>query len=75
MKKIWILMIFGILSLSLAGCGDPCKDSPFTGLGDSIATLGKKDLEKERILVERKANRAAACAKQQGSSMKKSLGL
>jgi hypothetical protein len=75
MKKIWVLMIFGMLSLSLAGCGDPCKEDFLTGLGDSIATMGKQGVEKDRILLERKANRAAACAEKQAGSMKKSLGL
>ncbi len=74
MKKIGILFIMGILAMSLAGYGDPCKDDIFTGIGDSIATLGKKDLEKERILTERKANRAAQCAEKKGGEMQKSLG-
>ena len=74
MKKIWVLMMFAFLSVSFMGCGDPCKDGVLSKLGDSIATLGKKDLEKERVLAERKANRAAACAEKKGGEMKKGLG-
>ncbi|OGW78701.1 MAG: hypothetical protein A2Z83_08770 [Omnitrophica bacterium GWA2_52_8] len=75
MKKIGLLLILGMLSFSLAGCGDPCKDDVFTGIGDSIATMGKEGLEKEKILAERTAKRAAACAERTGNQMKKSLGL
>ncbi len=74
MKKIWVLVILGLLSVPLAGCGDPCKDDILTSLGDSIATFGKKDPEKETALAERKAARAAECAQKKGSEMKKSLG-
>ena len=63
-----------MFTVSLIGCGDPCKDDVFTGIGDSIATFGKKDLEKEAALAERKATRAAECAKKLGGDMKKSLG-
>lgn len=73
-KKGWTIVILGILSVSLIGCGDPCKDNVFTGIGDSIATFGKKDLDKEAVLAERKAGRAAECAKKMGGDMKKSLG-
>lgn len=74
MKKYGMFLICAMLSLSLAGCGDPCKDNFLTGIGDSLATFGKKDLEKQRILAERQSSRAAACAKKKGSEMKKNLG-
>jgi hypothetical protein len=74
MKKIGMLMVIGILSVSLMGCGDPCKENIVTKLGDKVATIGKQGVEKDRILAERAANRAAQCAKQKGSAMKKSLG-
>lgn len=75
MKKIGMLIITGMLALSLTGCGDPCKENIVTTLGDKIATLGKKGLEKESILAQRKADRAVACAKQKTAEMKKSIGL
>lgn len=76
MKKIGWFVVMGILSLSLSSCGvDPCKESTLTNLGDSIATLGKKGLEKEKILADRKAERAVACAKKKGEELKKSMGL
>lgn len=68
-------MIVGMLSVSFAGCGDPCKEDALTKLGDTVATLGKKGLEKDQILAQRGAERAAECAKKKGGEMKKSLGL
>ncbi len=74
MKKIWLLAVFVMLSVSLTGCGDPCKEDAITKLGDSVATIGKSGIEKDRILAERAAGRAAECAKKSGSDLKKSLG-
>ena len=75
MKKAGMLMMVGILSMFLAGCGDPCKDDAFTKIGDSIATMGKKDMEKQSVLAQRAAERAGKCAQKKGGDMKKSLGL
>lgn len=74
MKKIGTVLILGMLTLSLAGCGDPCKEDPMTSLGDSLATIGKKGAEKEQILMERQAKRAAACTEKKAKEVKKDLG-
>ncbi|MCB9800554.1 MAG: hypothetical protein H6757_07340 [Candidatus Omnitrophica bacterium] len=74
MKKVWVLMIAGMLSISFVGCTDPCKENVLTQIGDAVATLGKKGLEKDQVLAGRKADRMAACAQKTGSDMKKSLG-
>lgn len=74
MKKIYLALILGLLSVSLMGCGDPCKSNVLTKLGDKIAVVGKTGLEKDKVLAERAANRAAKCAEKTGAGMKKSLG-
>ena len=74
MKKIGMLLTAGVLSFSLMGCGDPCKESVFTKIGDSLATLGKQGIEKDKILAARTADRAAACAAKTGGDIKKKLG-
>ena len=74
MKKLSMVIIFAALSVSLVGCGNPCEENVITKLGDSIATIGKSGLEKDRILAERAAGRASECAKKTGGDVKKSLG-
>ena len=74
MKKLSTMMILAALSVSLLGCGNPCEENVITKLEDSIATIGKSGLEKDRILAERAAERAGECAKQAGGDIKKSLG-
>ena len=74
MKKIGLIILVAVLALPLAGC-DACKDNVLTGLGDTLATIGKDGLEKEKVLAERKAGRAAKCAEQKGAEMKKKMGL
>ncbi len=74
MKKLQWLLVFGLLSMTLAGCGDPCKENALTKLGDSIATIGKQGVEKDKVLAARTADRAAACAAKTGEAMKKKLG-
>ena len=73
MKKLGLLLILALMSVSLTAC-DACKDNVLTGLGDSIATLGKDGLEKEKVLAERKAKRAAKCAESKAGEMKKKMG-
>ena len=75
MKKVWMLMILGVLSISLMGCGDPCKENIFTRMGDSIAASVKTGVKKDQILAKRKAKRAAKCAEKTAGEMKKNLGL
>lgn len=51
-------------------CG---KDTPIDQVGDWVATLGKKDMEKDQILMKRKADRLAACAKRQAEKAAKEV--
>ena len=74
MKKNAMVFALLMLALPLAGC-DHCKENPFTKMGDSIATMGKEGLEKQKILAERAATRASKCAEQEAGKMKKGLGL
>jgi len=74
MNKYGVLLVAMVLTLSLTGC-DACKESPLSKIGDSVATLGKKGVEKEATLAERAANRAAKCADQKAGEMKKKMGL
>ena len=74
MKNLSAVLMLIMLSFSVTGCGDPCKDDMLTSIGDSLATMGKKGLEKDQVLMERKAARAAKCAEKTGGEMKKSLG-
>lgn len=75
MKKWFLAMLLIAAVLPLAGCGDPCKDDPITKLGDTLATIGKSGVDKDKILVERAAERAGKCAEKEGGKLKKSLGL
>lgn len=74
MKKLSLLFAVLVVSFTLTGC-DACKDNVLTGLGDTFATIGKDGLEKEKVLAERKASRAAKCAEQKAGEMKKKMGL
>lgn len=89
MKKLLIVLF--VAALMMGGLpmqpvfADECKDTPIDQAGDWFATLGKKDLEKDQVLMKRKADRVAACAKRQaekaakeaekaGKDMKKKFG-
>lgn len=74
MKKLSLLFAVLVISFTLTGC-DACKDNVLTGLGDSIATIGKDGLAKQQILAERKATRASKCAEQKAGEMKKKMGM
>lgn len=74
MKKFCVLFVGMLLAFTLVGC-DACKETVFTKMGDSLATLGKSGLEKDQVLASRKADRAGKCAQQQGGALKKNLGL
>ncbi len=74
MKKYWMILAVAVLSFSLMGCGDPCKENVFSKLGDSLATMGKKGMDKDKILAERAADRAAKCAEKKGGEVKAKLG-
>lgn len=72
-KYAWLFLL--AFAVTVAGCGDPCKDDVFTKLGDTVATIGKSGMEKDQVLAERGANRAAKCAESKASEMKKKMGL
>ena len=74
MRKWSFLLILGVFSLALVGC-DACKESVFSKLGDTVATIGKKGVEKDKVLATRAAERAAKCAEQKGAEMKKKIVL
>lgn len=73
MKKYGWLVLVAVLALTMTGC-DACKETPFTKLGDSLATLGKSGLDKDKILAERTAARASKCAEAKAGEMKKKMG-
>jgi len=89
MRKL--VIAFFVFALMLGGLSvsayavDCTKNTPIDEMGDWFATLGKKDMEKDQVLVKRKADRVAACAKREaekvaqkaqkaGNDMKKKLG-
>lgn len=89
MRKL--VVAFFVLALVLGGVSvtayamDCGKDTLIDQTWDWFATLGKKGMEKDQILVKRKADRFSACAKKQaekaaqdaqksGNDMKKKLG-
>lgn len=73
MKRYGSVLVIAMLVLSFAGC-DACQETVFTKLGDTVATIGKSGLEKDKVLAERKANRAAKCANQKAGELKKKMG-
>jgi len=72
MKKLGILLVL-IMAVTFSGC-DACSENILTKLGDTIATIGKDGVEKDKVLAERKAKRGAACAEQKAAEMKKKMG-
>ncbi len=65
--------MLAILALSVAGC-DACKENLLTKIGDTVATIGKSGVEKDKILVQRTADRAAKCTEQKTAELKKKVG-
>ena len=74
MKKGIAVLMLSIAILPLAGCGDPCKEDVLSKLGDTLATIGKQGVDKDKILLERTAERAGKCAEKEGGKLKKNLG-
>lgn len=72
MKNFLMGMFVLAVAFSLVGCGDVCKEDK---LGNSLATIGKSGLEKDKIIAERTAARASKCAEKKGAEMKKKMGL
>lgn len=89
MRKL--VIAFFVLALMLGGlsvaayAADCTKDTGFDKVWDWATTMGKKDMEKDQILVKNKADRVAACTKREaekaakeaekaGKDMKKKLG-
>ncbi|HNX69314.1 MAG TPA: hypothetical protein PLL75_04525 [Candidatus Omnitrophota bacterium] len=77
MKKfIFALLVLAIMLGGIAGQAayaavDCTKNSSIDDAGDWLATLGKKDMEKDQILVKRKADRMAACTKREAEKAAK----
>ncbi len=74
MKKYGVLLTVLALGFTLSGCGDPCKEDMLTKLGDTIATLGKSGVDKDKILLERGVERAAKCTEKSAGDLKKNIG-
>lgn len=90
MRNLVLVFFIGALMMGgIAGqtafAADCTKDTPIDQMGDWFATLGKQGMEKDQILVKRKADRLALCAKKQAqeaakeakkaaNDMKKNLG-
>lgn len=72
MKTLFSLFAVAALAFTLTGCGDPCKEDK---LGNSLATIGKSGLEKDKVIAERTAARAQKCAEKKGAELKKKMGL
>jgi hypothetical protein len=87
-KFVIAFFVFALVSggVSVTAYAMDCtKDTPIDQIGDWFATMGKQGMEKDQILVKRKADRFSACAKKQaeeaskdvqkaGDDMKKKLG-
>ena len=65
------VVVFFILALMLGGISAPAyartncyQDTSINKMGDWFATLGKKGMEKKRILARRKYERVAACRRE-----------
>ncbi len=82
MIGIVLTLVLGSIPAYAADC---TKDTPIDQMGDWFATLGKKDLEKDSVLAQRKADRVAACTKREaekaakeaekaGKDLKKKMG-
>lgn len=73
MKKLGLLLLLAVMSVSLTAC-NACEENALDKLGDTLSTIGKDGLEKEKVLAERKAKRAAKCAESKAGEMKKKMG-
>lgn len=80
---VFVLMFGGVAMTAYAA--DCTKDNPIDQAGDWLATLGKQGMEKNQVLVKRKADRVTTCVKREadksakearkaGNDMKKKLG-
>lgn len=73
MKKISSVLLISLMLFSFSGC-NACEENVLDKVGDWAATIGKDGLAKDKVLVERKANRAAKCTEQSAGDMKKKMG-
>ena len=86
-----LAMLFFMLALMLGGfsvtayAADCTKDTVSNQVGDWFGTFGKRGMEKDQIMTQRKAGRVGACVKREaekvmkeaqkvGNDMKKKLG-
>lgn len=73
MKKTSAMILMVALLFAFTGC-NACEETVLTKIGDWAATIGKSGMDKDKVLVERKANRAAKCAEQSAGDLKKKMG-
>ena len=80
-----VLILVFVFSFSSVSFAAEYKDNPIDQAGDWFATMGKSGMEKDSILAQRKAERAAKFAEREakklakeaekaGNDAKKSLG-
>ena len=63
-------LMFSNLSVSVCYAGE-YQENVLDKVGDSLATMGKKGLEKDQILAQRKAERLARHAEREAKKMQK----
>ena len=79
-----LLIVFSLVVIPMSYAAQ-YQDTPIEQMGDWFATLGKQGVEKDQILVKRKADRiaryaekmaqqAAKDARKAGAGMKKKMG-
>ena len=84
-KFVMSFIVFTLMFGGVSHAADCTKDTPIDRAGDWLGTLGKKGMEKDQILAQRKADRMVACGKREaekvmteaqkaGNDMKKKLG-
>ena len=73
MNRDKVVIMLMLAAFSLTGC-DACEENFFTKMGDNMATIGKDGLEKEKVLFERRANRAADCVESKAEKASEELG-
>ncbi|MFH0985351.1 MAG: hypothetical protein V1882_07420 [Candidatus Omnitrophota bacterium] len=73
MTAFFVLTLMFASTSTVVFAADCSKDTPIDQVGDWVATLGKKDMEKDQILVRRKADRVLACTKREAEKAAKEV--
>ena len=85
MKKLTVVLLLGVFMITSVpafaqkGASDQAKEHAsdqaiFNRVGDWFSTIGKSGVQKDKILVERKAKRAAKRAEKAAMKAKKKAG-